>query len=135
MPQAFDFQITNDVRPDVYKRPRPYLNVPVVTDVIHGLQPGLKKAVPSYPDGCCTWASNIVVRVLLGAQIGAVSLSVRPGRYDGRPHTWILASDGTIIDPTLGQFVGGDALHIVTRDDDRYSKYVEDLRPRPMGVF
>lgn len=36
-------------------------------------------------------------------------------------HVWIESADGTIVDPTAGQFFGGHALRIFPGGDSRYS--------------
>lgn len=103
---------------------------PLVTDieavarVCEAFEPGLRILAPTmFPHGCCGWSSEILLEALAVADIGPVNVRLRRGTYTGFGHTWIVTSDDIYIDPTLGQFVGGPALHIVLPTDEIYTRY------------
>lgn len=101
---------------------QPSLDTEKVLRIGRAFETGFRMLWPGFPYGCCVEASMILHAALDSTYVNA-QVRTRSGKYDGRLHQWIEASDGTIIDPTLGQFVGGPALHIIAPDDVRYGKF------------
>lgn len=61
--------------------------------------------VTTWPNGACT-VTSLLLAPLLRASIHA-DLHVVIGVVDGMKHCWIELDDGTVVDPTFGQFVPG----------------------------
>lgn len=87
----------------------------------------LKSEIDGWPaNGCADTCSTIIddLRDELGTH-GLRWKLVSGSFYDedqdeSSGHVWIEIADGTIIDPTAGQFIGGPALHILPEGDARY---------------
>jgi hypothetical protein len=83
------------------------------------------EADPDYPRGCCVYACA-ALEPYLRLRLRGLDAGVRRvfGAYDGDTHWW-LDVDGLIVDPTAGQFVGGEALRVLPPGDARREPYEE----------
>lgn len=83
----------------------------------------------TFPRNCCGWTSSQLV-VLLREALPNVAWTRMAGFFDTYGHCWVEAGDeagdSTIVDPTCGQFIGGDALRIIRPGDDLHKRFHYD---------
>lgn len=89
---------------------------------------------PGFPKNCCGLAVEALLPTLeqqfpshgFRRVHGYYRMAISQDGHRWRGHTWIEAGDGTIIDPTLGQFIGGTAARIVRPTSSLYQNYRKD---------
>ena len=86
----------------------------------------LKLEISAWPKNSCGDTSFTLLQALR-KQIGNPGFrwNIIGGYFNDKNHSdeqhkWIQIADGTIIDPTAGQFLGGQALRIFPPSDPRY---------------
>lgn len=90
----------------------------------------MRSAYPHFPDSCCTGACLLLLEKVPTLRLAEGTYDDGFIEHDGTlsgpcGHTWLVCNDGTIIDPTLGQFDEGEPFRIVTQDMPQYAFYEE----------
>jgi hypothetical protein len=109
-----------------------------VQDVLSRHEPRLRSIYSGWPSKSCFDTCSSILRDLQGA-LPLIELckgyfydsreDAQGGRIGATRHCWLGLQDGTIIDPTAGQFLGGAPLRVFGPDADEQELYRRHEQP------
>lgn len=95
-----------------------------VATLLEEVRPWLESEISAWPKDAC-WDTAVVLLDLVREQVPGLGWRLVNGYFNDDDHwevshVWLKTRGGEIVDPTAGQFLGGRALHILSKDDPRY---------------
>lgn len=98
-----------------------------VIDAMNVVARGIRADFPRWPSGACVESTMALVAVL--SETGIVPVWGRVAFLgDWEPHAWAELPDGTILDMTAGQFLGGAPWRIFPPGHPDHDCYEDELR-------